>query len=154
MYLICEARPLADQWECDAEIIPERIVDDWKTAPLDETKYYEIWEILEDGSLTLLKEWDEDEESDDEDISEADFFETAFSSLMEDVPSEYKSYKGIKEVAGQKHYCFDVKRNANCPAIEEVEDFFYEHCSLVDGRRKDISLYGLGNTIFEFHYYD
>lgn len=37
MYLICEARPLSDQWECDAAIIPERIVDDWRTAPLDET---------------------------------------------------------------------------------------------------------------------
>lgn len=61
MYLICEARPLADQWECDAAIIPERIVDDWRTTSLDETKYYEIWKILEDGSLALIKEWDEED---------------------------------------------------------------------------------------------
>jgi hypothetical protein len=32
MYLICKARPLADQWECDA-------------ANYDETKYYEIWKF-------------------------------------------------------------------------------------------------------------
>lgn len=61
MYLICEARPLADQWECDAAIIPERIVDDWRTTSLDKTKYYEIWKILEDGSLALIKEWDKED---------------------------------------------------------------------------------------------
>ena len=61
MYLICEARPLADQYECDAAITPECVVDDWKAMPLDETKYYEIWKILEDGSLALIKEWDEED---------------------------------------------------------------------------------------------
>lgn len=59
MYLICEARPLNDQWECDAAIIPERIVNDWTAVDYDETKYYEIWEILKDGSLALIREWDE-----------------------------------------------------------------------------------------------
>lgn len=61
MYLITEAKPLSDQWECDAAIIPLCMVDDWRTYKFSNEKYYEIWKLLpQSGALVLIKEWDED----------------------------------------------------------------------------------------------
>lgn len=56
-YLIIKCKELADQFECDAERIPICITDDM-------SKYnyrygYEIYKINNDGSLTLIKEYDE-----------------------------------------------------------------------------------------------
>lgn len=56
MYLICEAHPLSDQWECEAEIIPVRVVRNLETFLFDRNKYYEIWKILPNGSLILVKD--------------------------------------------------------------------------------------------------
>lgn len=59
MYIICEALPVFDSWECDAVIIPMQVVENFKTFLFDKNKYYEIWKVLSDGTLSLVKEWDE-----------------------------------------------------------------------------------------------
>lgn len=71
MYLICEARPLADQYECDAEITPIQMTKNLDSFLFDENKYYEIWKVLPDGGLTLMKEWYEDRTA--EDIEHSNF---------------------------------------------------------------------------------
>lgn len=60
MYLICEACPLSDQWECDAAIIPIQVVKNFEAFLFDKDKYYEIWKVLPNGTLALIKEWDEE----------------------------------------------------------------------------------------------
>lgn len=61
MYLITEATPIFDSWECDARTIPLCMVDDWRNFNFSKNKYYEIWKLLpKTGALVLLKEWDED----------------------------------------------------------------------------------------------
>lgn len=59
MYIICEALPVLDSWECDAVITPMQVVENFKTFLFDKNKYYEIWKVLSDGTLSLIKEWDE-----------------------------------------------------------------------------------------------
>ena len=58
-YLIIECNELGDQWECDADRRPLCITDDkdkfWKVG-------YEIYEIHSDGSLELIKHYEDAKE--------------------------------------------------------------------------------------------
>ena len=54
-YLIIECNELGDQWECDADRTPICITND----PSKYGKGYDIWKILEDGSLEQIKKYDE-----------------------------------------------------------------------------------------------
>lgn len=51
-YLIVICEQLSDQFECDANRIPWKIVDDWTKVDTDEE--FEIYEIQENGELKLL----------------------------------------------------------------------------------------------------
>ena len=58
-YLIVKCKELEDQLECDADRIPICITDD-----ISKYKYrygYEIYKIRSDGSLTLMKGYDEED---------------------------------------------------------------------------------------------
>lgn len=56
-YLIVKCKELADQFECDADRTPICITDDISKYHY---KYgYEIYKINNNGSLTLIKEYDE-----------------------------------------------------------------------------------------------
>lgn len=54
-YLIVECLELGDQFECDADRKPICITND----PSNYSSGYDIYEIKEDGSLSLIKEYDE-----------------------------------------------------------------------------------------------
>lgn len=52
-YLIIECNELGDQWECDADRTPICITE-------DPSKYgvgYEVWKILDDGTLEKIKDY-------------------------------------------------------------------------------------------------
>lgn len=55
-YLIIKCKPLNDQYECDADRTPLKITDDYSEF---NKNGYEIWEIVEDGNLTRIKEWED-----------------------------------------------------------------------------------------------
>lgn len=55
MYLIMKATPLADQYECNYDREPLRIVETWKNYPLPDG--CEVYEINPDGSLTCVKQY-------------------------------------------------------------------------------------------------
>lgn len=54
-YLIVECLELGDQFECDADRKPICITND----PSNYSSGYDIYEIKKDGSLSLIKEYDE-----------------------------------------------------------------------------------------------
>lgn len=58
-YLIIKCKELGDQWECDADRTPICITDDFD-------KFYqfgyEIYEILDNGTFKLIKEYEEERE--------------------------------------------------------------------------------------------
>lgn len=54
-YIIVKCEELDDQWECDCDRTVIKVVEDYKPY------YYfgyEIWLILPDGSVKLVKEYD------------------------------------------------------------------------------------------------
>lgn len=55
-YIIVECEELSDAWECDCDRTVKKVVEDcepyWSFG-------YEIWLILSDGSVKLVKEYDE-----------------------------------------------------------------------------------------------
>lgn len=55
-YLIVECIKLCDQWECDADRIPLCVVKDYSQY---NKLGYEIYEILADGNLRNIKDYDE-----------------------------------------------------------------------------------------------
>lgn len=73
-YLIVKCVELGDQWECDADRTPLRMVNDYSKYGLG----YEVWERKEDGSFKCIKDyedaleegfalysWNEDEEAEE-----------------------------------------------------------------------------------------
>ena len=54
-YLIVECRELGDQWECDADRTPICVTDD----PSKYGRGHEVWEILSDGNLKKIRDYDE-----------------------------------------------------------------------------------------------
>lgn len=54
-YLIVECNELGDQWECDCDRKPICITDD----PQKYSSGYDIYEVKKDGSLSLVKSYDE-----------------------------------------------------------------------------------------------
>ena len=59
-YLIVKCIPLGDQWECDADRQPLLVCSEEQAVEGYFEKYgYEIYLIKEDGSLELIKEYDE-----------------------------------------------------------------------------------------------
>lgn len=56
MYLIVECRALNDQFECDADRTPICVTEDYSKY----NKYgYEVYEIKEDGSLKLIRDYED-----------------------------------------------------------------------------------------------
>lgn len=55
-YIIVECEELNDAWECDCDRTVKRVVEDYKPYW---SFGYEIWLILPDGSVKLVKEYDE-----------------------------------------------------------------------------------------------
>lgn len=53
-YLIIKCNPLDDQYECDADRTPLKVVDDYSEF---DKKGYEVYEIANDGSLTCIRDW-------------------------------------------------------------------------------------------------
>lgn len=53
-YLIVECNELCDQYECDADRTPVCVTKDYK--PYD-CSGYEIYEIMPDGQLNLIKQY-------------------------------------------------------------------------------------------------
>lgn len=68
-YLIVECRELDDQWECDCDRTPVCITDE-KGVEKYLTLEYEIYSILSDGKLEIIKDYtegtDEDEENEED----------------------------------------------------------------------------------------
>lgn len=56
MYLIMKCKELNDQYECDADRIPMFITDDWEKNIPDYC--YEVYEILDDGKINLLIDYE------------------------------------------------------------------------------------------------
>lgn len=57
-YLMVVCEELGDQYECDANRTPEAITDDWeKYCEEHSQNYYDVWEIREDNSLYLIREY-------------------------------------------------------------------------------------------------
>ena len=56
MYLIIKCDELSDQWECDAYREPICITEDYSQY---NKLGYEIYEILADGNLRNIKDYDE-----------------------------------------------------------------------------------------------
>ena len=54
-YLIVKTHPLNDQYECDAEREPYKVVEDWRKEKLKDCMKFT--KSMEDGSLTLVKEY-------------------------------------------------------------------------------------------------
>lgn len=54
-YLIIECNELDDQWECDADRTPICITEN----PSEYGVGYEVWEILSDGTLKKIRDYDE-----------------------------------------------------------------------------------------------
>lgn len=81
-YLIVKCVELGDQWECDANRNPVCLTDDY-------SKYgrgYEVYELLEDGTFKLIKDYEECIESG---IAIVKFDE-------EDIPSPLEKFKNLK----------------------------------------------------------
>lgn len=55
-YLVIECVELGDQWECDANRTPICVTDDYKNY---NKQGYEIYEILEDGKLKKIRDYNE-----------------------------------------------------------------------------------------------
>lgn len=58
-YLIIQCIPLGDQWECDAHRVPVCMTDD----PSQYGYGYEVWQVQEDGTFILIKEYETANES-------------------------------------------------------------------------------------------
>lgn len=56
MFLIVKLTPLADQYECDYDRQPVRVVPQWQTDDLPDG--CEVYEIHSDGSLTCIKRYE------------------------------------------------------------------------------------------------
>ena len=54
-YLIVECNELGDQWECDADRTPICITENYSKYGVG----YEVWEILNDGTLKKIRNYDE-----------------------------------------------------------------------------------------------
>lgn len=54
IYLIVKCDELSDQWECDAYREPVYMTDDYSTYGLN----YEVYELQEDNTFKLIKEYD------------------------------------------------------------------------------------------------
>ena len=52
-YLIIECNELGDQWECDADRTPICITEN----PSEYGVGYEVWEILSDGTLKKIRDY-------------------------------------------------------------------------------------------------
>lgn len=55
-YLVIECAELGDQWECDADRTPICVTDDYSEY---DKSGYEIYEIHEDGTLEIIRHYDE-----------------------------------------------------------------------------------------------
>ena len=56
LYLIVKCKELIDQWECDVDRTPLCVIKDYSQY----NKYgYEIYEILTNGNLRNIKDYDE-----------------------------------------------------------------------------------------------
>lgn len=53
-YLIVKCKELGDQWECDADRTPIKMVDDYSEYGVG----YEVYELQNDNSFKLIKDYD------------------------------------------------------------------------------------------------
>lgn len=107
-YLIVKVYPLGDQYECDADREPYKVVEDWRKERV--TELYEVYQINEDGSLTLVKKYDTalesgmalyffNEEDDWEEVEPTIIYKFPDMTRHDKVPKNVKQYvKNFEQV--------------------------------------------------------
>jgi hypothetical protein len=116
MYLIVKCEPLNDQYECEADRTPICLTEDYSSYG----RGYEVYEVMKDNSLKLIKEYDEAKErgiaifiSDDfEDFTPKHVYEK-FSITREEVTakkvkkwkSKYHLEGSVEEILSDIRHC-------------------------------------------------
>ena len=112
-YLIVKVYPLGDQYECDADREPYKVVEDWRKERVKEL--YEVYEINGDGSLTLVKEYESalesgmalyffNEEDDWEEVEPTVIYKFPDMTRHDKVPKNVKQYvKNFEQVGGSSN---------------------------------------------------
>lgn len=74
-YVIVECRELNDQWECDADRTPIRVLINVEPDKLEEFKCYgyEVYVASADGTLEIIQDYDRYETVEDDDDEDGEW---------------------------------------------------------------------------------